>query len=500
MRRLVLVLQSVVVLVGMMAAPANAAAATTCLGKPVTIVASATVTTGTDSDDVVAMTPSGWSSFDALGGNDTICLALGTATGGTKPMPATGYLDAGSGDDIVVNQSAASPGAAMHIGLGAGDDTFTGNDINELIFADSSLQTFDAPVLSGTQRDVVSTGGGADMVWTAAPLEGLNADHITFGAGTAQISYLGAMSPQGVLDVSAASFASLQLPQPGAAEPTARGELLVDNETRRATVGGAQVLTWTGEIRSFQFGRDAATSSRLPVSFTGSGADESVTILGGPVGDIRLAGGDDGLWVQAYNGPFVPRSADGGPGENTAAIETNCLLLTVIVDRGSSCDGTTGPFTGFSEVIATSNLGRSRVSLVGTDAGERLVANGDSVTVRARGGRDNILVDEGWTTRVLGGPGGDRIVARGDDVVVRGQAGADRILLVGPPGYNLFDGADVEMRQQVALGGSGADILSGTSIGRGDRLVGGAGHDRANGRAGKHDFCLAEATRHCEQP
>jgi hypothetical protein len=61
-----------------------------CLGKPVTIVASTTVTTGTEGDDVVAMTPSGWSRFDALSGNETICLALGTATGGRDPMPPTG--------------------------------------------------------------------------------------------------------------------------------------------------------------------------------------------------------------------------------------------------------------------------------------------------------------------------------------------------------------------------------------------------------------------------
>jgi hypothetical protein len=48
-------------------APAGATAATTCLGKPVTIVATAQVKTGTEGDDVVAMTPGGWNSFDALG-------------------------------------------------------------------------------------------------------------------------------------------------------------------------------------------------------------------------------------------------------------------------------------------------------------------------------------------------------------------------------------------------------------------------------------------------
>ncbi len=48
-------------------APAAASAATSCQGKPVTIVATTEVTTGTEGDDVVAMTPGAWETFDALG-------------------------------------------------------------------------------------------------------------------------------------------------------------------------------------------------------------------------------------------------------------------------------------------------------------------------------------------------------------------------------------------------------------------------------------------------
>ena len=318
-RRLVVQPVCLVAVAAMFAAAPSAAdpgvPATTCVGKPVTIVATTTVTSGTEGDDVVAMTPSGWSRFDALGGNDTICLALGIATGGRDPMPPTGVLDAGPGNDVVVDESALHAGAVVNVGLGTGDDSFTGNGLDERVFADSSVLSYADPVPAGTQRDTVSTGSGADTVWTAAPAGGLNADQITFGAGgTAQAVYRGAMSPQGLLDVSAASVARLELPEPGAAEPVARGELAVDNVARRATVGGAQVLTWTGDVDSFRFGRDAATSSRLPVSFTGSDADEAVTVAGGPVGDVRLAGGDDSLTVEAYNDPFVPRSADGGPG------------------------------------------------------------------------------------------------------------------------------------------------------------------------------------------
>jgi hypothetical protein len=109
---------SVLVPVAQAAAPG---AATTCLGKPVTIVASTEVTVGTEADDVVAMTPLGWSTFDALGGNDTICLALGAAReGGRDPQPPAGRVDAGAGDDVVVDESPDYPGVTMDVGLGVG--------------------------------------------------------------------------------------------------------------------------------------------------------------------------------------------------------------------------------------------------------------------------------------------------------------------------------------------------------------------------------------------
>ena len=122
------------------------------------------------------------------------------------------------------------------------------------------------------------------------------------------------------------------------------------------------------------------------------------------------------------------------------------------------------------------------------------------MAVLGRGGTDDILVDEGWTVRVLGGGGADRIAASGDDVVVRGQASGDRIRLLGSPGYLLFGGSAVKTRRQVALGGRGPDVLTGTTQRRSDRLVGGRGRDRANGRAGRRDYCFAEITRRCERP
>lgn len=468
-------------------------AATTCLGKPVTIVATTTVTVGTEGDDVVAMTPSGWFSFDALGGNDTICLALGLGGG---EMPPTGVLNAGAGDDVVVNQATASAGASMSVGLGAGEDTFTGNDTPAQVMADSAV-TYGLPTYppAGAQRDVINTGTGGGSVASVAPPGALNEDRITFGGGDAQVVYIGAMGPQGLVDLTAAAARTLWFPLPGVADPVGRGELVVDNVARRATVGGAQVLTWSGDVGAFIFGQDGATSSRLPVSFTGSDADEDVTVSAGPVGDIRLGGGDDILSVRSYNDSFIPRSADGGAGSDSARLETDCLSMRVEATRSATCDGASGPFGGFDEVVATSLNSGSTVDLIGSSTGERLVASGGRVSVRGLGGADEILVDEAHTTRVSGGSGGDDILVTGSDVIARGQRGGDRIELLG-----LQGGPAAAVARQVALGGRGADKLRGTDEIPGDRLVGGRGRDSANGQGGKLDRCLAETTRNCERP
>ena len=77
-------------------------------------------------------------------------------------------------------------------------------------------------------------------------------------------------------------------------------------------------------------------------------------------------------------------------------------------------------------------------------------------------------------------------------VRVLGHAGPDRIRV----GFNNAR-APLQLRERTALGGSGRDVLFGSS--RQDGLIGGRGRDIANGRGGK-DFCLAEALRSCELP
>ncbi|WP_162799340.1 hypothetical protein [Nocardioides sp. 616] len=497
------------------AAPAVAGlgdAATTCLGKPVTIVATTEVTTGTEGDDVVAMTPGGWFSFDALGGDDTICLAQIESIPGPYGQ-ATGRADAGPGDDVVVNP----PGTgaySLEVGLGAGSDTFTGNsETGERVFAESTTDDYDDhtdPPPPGDQRDVIDMGGGpeeryvpewyADAVWSIAPPGGANADRITFGVGGSYLYYTGAMAPEGNLDVTAATHTTLHLPKPGGAEPVARGELLVDNVAHRATVGGVQVLAWQGHIGTFNFGDKMGVDWTLPVSFLGSDAAESLRYDYGTYGDVRLGGGDDFLETSEYASSrgLTFRSADGGPGRDRIALINRCSTLTIRLAGKMTCEGTSVPFTGFEGVRATARVADGRVTVVGTAVDDYISVRANQVKVDAGAGDDDVW-PRGRKVRVNAGPGADRVDVQAQDVVVRGQAGPDRISLAYP--YDAVPGKKPRVRRWVALGGPGRDVLKGTHQKRpvGDRLIGGPGRDRADGDAGKLDYCDAEVTRRCER-
>lgn len=479
-------------------APAYSAPAT-CQGKAVTIVATVDVRRGTEGDDVVAMEPGSWFTFDALGGNDTICLAPGVGPGGSDPLPRV-FLDAGAGDDTVVNLTpAGTTGIATTVVLGLGSDTFQGAGVGEEVYAEKQVADLDDPyavdpTFVGPQTDVVS---GAASVHSSAPNDAPNADRITFGQGAARVVLDGPMAPsQGSIDVSAATTAALVLRRPSALRASRPGALSVDAE-HRWIAADVPLVWWTGEVDDFTIGNPLLRAGEPVVHFDGSPSSENVTFADVPMGTVSLGSGDDSLTVQALNHGYVPAVAYGGPGRDAASITAVCRELDVRIDRGARCDDVTGDFGSFHDVVATSRVPGSAVTVVGTGLRNRLVASGERVTVNGRGGADELGVDDSHRARVQGGAGADEVWASGDDVVVRGGAGADRIELQGSAGTTPVGRAGTP--QQVALGGRGNDVLVGTTT-RPDRLVGGVGKDRADGRRGDRDFCVAEVTRRCERP
>jgi hypothetical protein len=491
----------VVATTGLVVAPgASLAAPTTCLGKPVTIVATRTVWEGTEGDDVVAMEPGAWDTFDARGGNDTICLAIAAGR-----MPS-GHVDAGPGDDTVVNlMPAGTAGATTTVVLGLGSDTFHGADVGETVYAETDISPFDDPYdsddpygadpsFTGSQHDVVT---GAATVYSYAPVDGPDQDRVSFSTTRGVLYYEGRMGSQGRVDFPDGGAGRILLRGMRRLAPAAPREVLVDNVGRAVSVGGEAVLTWTGDVSSFTLGGPRRKNIEPAVSFIGTDARETVEIVDSPVGDVDLGGGDDELVVNSVDFAVVPRSADGGAGDDSLALHATCRTLLVRLDVGATCDGDSGPLAGFEDAVAEASLARGSLVLVGTSRAERLVGSGQQVTVRAGAGDDLVHVDLSHVARVWAGAGDDRVVADGVDAVVRGQGGSDLVRLRGFGGPSPVPG---HTWRQVALGGRGADDLRGTRDVRPDRLVGGPGKDRAEGRQGRRDYCSAEAVRGCERP
>ncbi|WP_181312923.1 hypothetical protein [Nocardioides campestrisoli] len=512
-------------------------AASICAGKSVTIVASTRVRQGTEGDDVVAMKPLDWNTFDALGGDDTICLDLGWVQAGRDIVPSSGFLNAGPGDDVVINL--ADSFGFMAVGLGSGDDHFTGSSfpgMNESVYADTDVVDYaeKPPAVdpAGEHRDVIDMGDGrgtdeygnegGEVLWSAAPPGASNPDRITFGTGTPELHYDGAMAPEGSIDFGGSSEVSLHLPRPGATEPLTAGEVLIDNVARRASVAGTQVLAWQGQVSRFVLGTEGRRWP-LPVSFQGSDADETLTFYGGMFGDLRFGAGNDSLSGSGrfgYSEGLRFRSMDGGPGVDYAGFRTGCRDLTIRLAGEISCGGTTAPFRGIERVEPLSRADGGHVTVVGTDADDWIAARAERVTVRAGAGDDDVDGAWGDSVRVHAGPGDDTVLGSGDKVRVDGGAGEDGVRVYGLDLLvRLGSGADIvslhalsgrwpwskpsdPSRRAVAFGGPGNDDLRGTTWARrGDRLVGGPGRDRADGRSdrvtGVRDHCDAEVRRRC---
>ena len=488
---------------GLVLVPASAwGAPTTCQGKPVTIVATTTVTRGTEGDDVVAMEPDAWRTFDALGGDDTICLAAGAAMPNDRdPLPPSGFLDAGAGDDAVVNlMPPGTTGAHTTVVLGTGDDSFQGADVGEVVHADLQVFDFADPyalpaTFTGAQTDTVT---GAATVFSAAPLDGPNQDRVTFGSTRpARLVWEGPLGPQGRIAFPAGGDGELEVRGMRRLASVAPSEVVVDNVARAVRVGSEVAFSWTGDVREFGLGTPRRSGAEPAVSFVGTDVAEGLETTDVPVGDVAMGGGDDALHVQGLNTAYVPRSADGGAGRDSLHLSSTCRALEVRLDESATCDGSRGTLAGFDDAIAGASWDHGTLMLVGTSRSERLVASAQQVRVRGRGGADEIGVDESYVARVSAGRGRDRVWASGDDVVVRGGQGRDRIDLQGSGGIAQVPG---HHPQQVASGGRGNDVLVGTDARRGDRLLGGRGRDRADGQAGTHDLCRAEVTRRCERP
>lgn len=456
----------------LLGAPAHASPTITCQGKPATVVGS----TGTEGDDVMVVVPQPGVTAQALGGNDTICI-VAAPEGGIRSV----IVDAGAGDDTVVNESADVEDVGYTTILGAGADSYTGLDavipdnpqaspFHETVFAGvRDLTTGSVEGSLDVDVDVIDTRGGDDVVHSGTTTPGAtNDDTVLTGTGDDTVEWAGEQRGSGSLDLGTGANTL-------AVHPGWQGtSTTVSGPARAAVVDGRTVLRWAGTVSRY----DITVGTRDQV-FAGTGADETLILAPrasqpGPATAggrrvIEMGGGDDELLLWSMGDGRV----DGGPGRDSYS-SNGCAVATVRIGGRFDCvlTGDTTirhsfDFDDFEDLL----VGGGDVSVVGSAADEKVkVVASKRIRVHGRGGDDVLNANASARLRgdapvaLHGGPGADRVV---------GSHARDRL-----------------------LGGGGADRLFGDSSR--DEILGGPGRDKAVGQQGR-DRCVAEVRRSCER-
>ncbi len=430
------------------------AATETCQGLLVTN------STGTDGDDVLLINTADNRSVSAGAGNDVVCIVGDRFVRGRDPLFG---LDAGPGDDIVVNRATVP----VAVYLGNGKDTYSGSETVDSVTTGGSSTPGET---EDTEVDQVATNGGEDTIYSGSVVAGSrNEDTIDTGAGRDHVRWSGTggtiingPEPDALVIVSDWRGAK--------ATQAWTGDVLVDNRTGRAMSGSEVLLTWTN-VNSFYL----PVSTRL-TSFTGTDENESLdlgsnTEMGRPPAgletQIDMGGGDDRVSLEGMaNGRL-----DGGDGTDFLWVQ-NCRTAVIRLSGTSHCRTRSANASvrtrGWEDASVDT---RGRLRLVGTSGPNTL---------------------EAWTShagpvRINGGDGADQIEgdSRNRKVVVTQLGGPGRDTLRGHSG-----------RDQL-VGGPGEDRLFG--LAGADRLIGGKGYDTIKGGKGR-DFCIGEKLSGCELP
>jgi Ca2+-binding RTX toxin-like protein len=421
---------------------AQAAAATTCQGKTVTIDGTGQATvTGTPDADVIAASLG--ATVTALAGDDTICVLPGAAT-----TPTT--IDAGDGNDSV-DASTLPAEARVTTSLGAGDDSYTGGAASD-------------QVSTGAGTDTVSTGAGDDGVGSGTAGQP-NGDKLDLGAGDDVLDWHGTQEPSGKVEFGEG------------ADTLADGDggaVAIDATSSTVKRGGTTVLKWSGSVATY-----VVDSNATSAGFAGTTADETFVLRDPATGatpttvDVDMAGGDDTMTVRSA----VLDGSTWSGGDGTDLFQVAHDYDEVYLDLRSGQFETGEPdVTADQKVSNVENVDAlsARVTVKGTSKDNVLNLQGCTMSAVGRAGADTI----GYGVDIDGAPAltctGTKLVARGgkDADRISGSSGNDR--LFGNKGEDLV----------FAMGGD--DVIFGGDDD--DRLRGGAGNDKVRGGTGNDEL------------
>lgn len=402
-----------------------AAAAPTCHGQRATVVGSGHgILDGTARRDVIVT--NGATFIAGKGGDDLICV-IGAANQVT--------IEAGDGDDVVDVQAR---GSRVDYRSGSGSDVYTGN------------KQYDSVTVRPDGHDVVSTGGGGDIV-TVTPVSNAGRPRVALGAG------------DDTLYLELAAVSSRINAGPGADEMivnhSSKQRWSFDNRRGRAT-GGQEVRYRWRSFESFDL-----SGLRAPViEFIGSDGAETFDAQDYDKKSreltLRMGGGDDSITVYARQHGVV----DGGSGRDRLRVGVNFVgdQTTISADLAAGV-------AGVRDAVGPTSWTLVGLEDLSADGFQQVELNGDD--------GPNVLAAPFSCVSVLGGRGGN-------DTLDGSNQGCSS--LSGP----------VPLKTTVT-GGDGDDTMLGTA--GDDGLDGGNGTDFADGRAGT-DTCAAEMRTACELP
>lgn len=462
---------------------AQAAAATSCLNKDVTIDGTGqAVVTGTAGDDVIAASQG--SAVSALAGNDLVCMLPGTATTATT-------IDAGEGDDTV-DASTLPVGATLSTILGAGDDTYLGGAASD-------------QVATGAGSSTVTTGAGNDAVGSGVAGQP-NGDKIDLGAGDDVLDWHGTQTQASKVELGDGA---------NTLTDTDGGVVAINATNRKLDRAGNTVLQWTGGVSTY-----VVESTASAVAFTGTAAAETFVLRDPATGatptttKIDMGAGDDTMTLRsnavdgstwnggdgtdvfqvAYDyqvllldlvsGQFETGTPDATPDQKVSNVENVDAVTATLTVKGEE-----GPNVFNLQGCSMTVAGRagSDTIAVGTDIENAPALTCTTTKMVARGGKDvDTITGTTGDDRLFGNKGVDQIDAlAGNDVIfggddndsVVGGTGNDKVR--GGRGNDELAGNDGNDRVQ---GDQGDDRLLGDA--GNDTLVGGRGFDRANGGSG----------------
>jgi Ca2+-binding RTX toxin-like protein len=391
-------------------APTGAtAAAETCQGQAATHVGSpGAQLVGTDGPDVIVT--NGAVIFDALAGDDLVCVT-GSTTNGTV------FVDAGPGDDSV---EVVTPGWSTNADLGQGADTFVSTtEASQSVVAGASRE-------EDLEADVVRIAGPRSLV-RSGTVGAPNTDIIDLAGGTVYWRGLQA-APSSVTTA------------PGSALILETNSRAVTLDARQGRMSAADTSLDFSAFTTFDV---TATAERGRFTFRGSSLDERLTLRAPMKRDryVVMGGGDD-----HYASDSTGRKSSivrGSGGRDELLVNLPKHRVDVDLDRGRVKAGTgrrasVGRATGFEDLT----VGAKKAFVDGTPAGEDIMVVACRARVSADAGKDRVFFDEEiddewtpptcsrWSAYAHGGRGRDQIF---------GGVGNDR--LIGGPGKDVVDGS-----------------------------------------------------------